>query len=325
MVYVNSNQTRQLIMLRGTPKKDSIRNIDTPEVILQIEPEEIDTQAALNEVRKVEKKSAAKALITPLELLQSNYHIPLENRPKSAKDIPIFFENNNNWAIAYAKTPDLPLQIYEVLAELATKEKNRSIYLSDNELLGTLILNLIVPIELLRQNIDHPCYDIRRLIAKRFDLNDNELKQLSDFDLQKKIGGKDGFTHLFTYQSGYSNYYNIVWNAIDSIKKKKELEKERLIAIEATDVKTPIDRILYLMGFSATTKFCGSEELVLDSNKLGFMYNFHPEEVIIAAINNPSLPIEHLEKFILLESQKGETNSKFIKAAKSVLSKRQTL
>jgi hypothetical protein len=324
MVYVNSNQTRQLIMLRGTPKKDSIRNIDTPEVILQIEPEEIDTQAALNEVRKVEKKSAAKALITPLELLQSNYHIPLEDRPKSAKDIPNFFKNNNNWAIAYAKTPDLPLQIYEVLAELATKEKNRSIYLSDNKLLGTLIFNLIVPIELLRQNIDHPCYDIRRLIAKRFDLSDNELKQLSNFDLQKKIGGNDGLTHLYTYQSGYDNYYNIVWNATNSIKKKRELEKERLKAIEAADVKTPIDRILYFMGFYSIKKNMSHVEIIVDPNDLSIFYNGHSEEVIFAAMKNPSLPTEHLEKFILLESQRNDPNSKLIKAAKETMSKRQS-
>jgi hypothetical protein len=55
------------------------------------------------------------------------------------------------------------------------------------------------------------------------------------------------------------------------------------------------------------------------------MYNYHPEEVTIAAIKNPSLPIEYLEKFILLETAKIEPNTKFIKAAKSVLSKRQTL
>jgi hypothetical protein len=246
-------------MPRGRPKKDSVTNIDNPEVILsaeQTEPEEIDTQVALNKIRKVEKIPAEVEQITPLEFLHSNYYYHALNckLPKSKSEVKEFFLRNKRIAMSCAKNTETPTAIFEILSEL-TKEKNRSTYLSDNELLGTLILNPNVPIELIRQNIDHPCYHIRRLIAKRFDLSDNELKQLSDFDLQKKIGGNDGFTHLYTYQSGYDNYYNIVWNATDAIKKKKELEKERLKTIEAADVKTPIDRILYLMGFQQQQNF----------------------------------------------------------------------
>jgi hypothetical protein len=101
----------------------------------------------------------------------------------------------------------------------------------------------------------------------------------------------------------------------------KELRNNEEL-IEANDKKTTINRLLYLMGFK--TKYVGVAELSIESDVLSSDYNHCSEKVSISAIKNPNVPIEYLEKFILLESQRSDPNHKLIKAAKETMSKRQS-
>jgi hypothetical protein len=204
-------------MPRGRPKKDSVKSIDQVEQIESVDleiPLLTDTAQILKNVRKSKLREFISTPISREEYLQSYIQKfkPFTNskgeiiNPKLDKEDKVFFAGNENIALWAAKNIDTPLSVFEELISIINT-KPKSSYSFKNDLLEALVCNSNVPINLIRNNCDHPCYDIRYIMAQRRDLTFGELEKLANFELQKLLGGNDGYSHG---DFGPTSYYQYI-------------------------------------------------------------------------------------------------------------------